>query len=191
MSKTTRIRQQIFTAPKAAENDDVHAAITLPASGITVVTTAITNPDVPRTIRLKGNQETTQELEVIVAGTDILDQEITETVTMGEAFATATDSTQAFKTVTSITVPTLGGASDTISVGLGLALDCCCNAYSFMGSYDVSGAYPYVHDADVISKISLTLDAKLSGTPSQVVTQSPKPFQLRATPRGLRCEHAG
>lgn len=137
MSKSTRVRQQIVVAPKAAENDDVHAAITLPSSGTTVVTTAITNPDVPRTVRLKGNQSTTQGLVVVLVGTDILDKPITESVTMGNAFATPTDSTRAFKTVTSITVPTRGGASDSISVGLGaaLGLDCYCDAYSFLGSY--------------------------------------------------------
>jgi hypothetical protein len=84
-------------APKAAENDDVHAAITLPASGTTTVTTNITNPDVPRTIRLKGNQDGTEGVVVTLVGTDILDQAISEEVAMGGDFNTATDSTRAFK----------------------------------------------------------------------------------------------
>ena len=116
---TTVVQSWSSPAPAVAANTGVHAAITLPDSGTTVVTTAITNPDVPRTIRLKGNQATTQGLVVILAGTDILGAAITESVTMGGAFATPTDSTKAFATVTSITVPTKGASSDTTSVGLG------------------------------------------------------------------------
>src|SRR5437868_15088080 len=103
---TTVIQSWSSPAPAVAANTGVHAAITLPASGTTVVTTAITNPDVPRTIRLKGNASTTQGLVVIVTGTDILGNALSETRTMGGAFATPTDTLNAFATVTSITVPT-------------------------------------------------------------------------------------
>ena len=110
MSKTTHVRQQIFEGPAAATNTGVHAAVTLADGATTNVTTGFTNPDIPRTIRLKGNQSSTEGLEVVINGTDILDQAITETVTMGEAFATATDSSKAFKTVTSMVMPARGAA---------------------------------------------------------------------------------
>jgi hypothetical protein len=121
--------------PATANNAGVHAAITLPASGTIAVTTRITNPTVPRTIRLKGNQASVQGLVVTVEGTDIVDQSISESVTMGGDFNTPTDSTKTFKTVTRITVPTRGASGDTISAGLGtaLGLDSYCDAYSFKG----------------------------------------------------------
>src|SRR4051812_17443540 len=107
MSKTTKVRLQNWAAPAAVSNTAVHAAITLPSSGNTVVNTGITNPAVPRTIRLKSNQSSVDGLVVTVTGTDIFDQDISEDVTMG-ATATPTDTVRAFKTVTSITVPTRG-----------------------------------------------------------------------------------
>src|SRR5882724_6436019 len=114
MSKTTHIRLQTFAAPAAVSNTAVHAAITLPSSGTTVTTTSITNPVTPRTIRLKSNQSSVDGLVVTVAGTDIFDQAISEDVTMG-ATATATDTVNVFKTVTSITVPTRGASGDTVT----------------------------------------------------------------------------
>lgn len=178
MSKTTQIRQQVFAAPAAAGNTNVHAAITLPSSGTTVVTTAITNPAVPRTIRLKGNQSTTQGLVVTIAGTDILGNTISEDVTMGGAFATPTDSTKAFATVTSITVPTRGGASDTISVGFGaaLGLDCYCDVHSFKGFYDATQVYSYTYSTTDISLNVVTLAATLNGSTDQVVNYIPSIF---------------
>jgi len=173
-SKSTMIRQQTWLAPKAAENDDVHAAITLPASGTTVVTTAITNPDVPRTIRLKANQATVDDLVITLAGTDMLDQVITEDVTMG-AFATATDSLKAFKTVTSITVPTRGASGDTVTVGLGaaLGLDCYTDEFSFKGLAEVTS---FTSDADVLSKNTVLLAGTLNGTANHAIPYIPSVF---------------
>src|SRR5919199_3005296 len=132
MSKTTEVRLQTWAAPAAVSNTAVHAAITLPSSGTTVVTTNITNPDFPRTIRLKSNQSSVDGLVVTVSGTDIQGNVVSENVTMG-ATATATDTLNAFATVTSITVPTRGASGDTVSVGLGakLGLDCYCDENSF------------------------------------------------------------
>lgn len=111
-----------YAAPAAAANTGVLAAQTLPTSGTLVVTTGITNPGVARTLRLKGNQASTQGLVVTIVGTDIRGGALSEAVTMGGAFATPTDTLNAFATVTSVTFPTRGGASDTISIGVGVAL---------------------------------------------------------------------
>ena len=90
---------------------------------------------------------------------------------MGEAFATATDSLQDFKSLTKITMPARGAASDTISVGPGtaLGLDCYCDAYSLRSFYDASGVFTHTHDADEISKNTVTLDATLNGTDNQTI----------------------
>lgn len=175
MSKTTEIRQQIFTAPAAANNTGIHAAIALPASGTTVVTTALTNPDVPRTVRLKGNATTTQGVSVVVVGTDFFNQPLTETRVMGGAFATPTDTLNAFKTVTSVTVPTQGAGGDTISVGFGaaLGLDSYCDAYSFNG---FSGNASYTSSTTVISLNVVTLSASLDGATNQAVNYVPAIF---------------
>lgn len=175
MSKTTQVRQQIFTAPAAANNTGVIAAQTLPSSGTTIVSTGFTNPAVPRTIRFKGNATTTQGLIVSITGTDIAGNTITESVTMGGAFATPTDSVNAFATVTSVTFPTRGASSDTISLGFGaaLGLDCFTDAYSFVGLTEVGS---FVSDATTLSKNVATLNASLDGTTNQAVLYVPSVF---------------
>jgi hypothetical protein len=175
MSRPVTTALQSWTAPVVAANTGVHAAITLPASDTTVVTTAITNPDVPRTIRLKGNQSTCQGLVVIIAGTDILSNAITESVTMGGAFATPTDSTKAFATVTSITVPTQGASGDTISAGPGaaLGLDNYCSADSFGGEASISS---FKYSSTVISLNVVTLSATLNGSANQFIAYAPAIF---------------
>lgn len=175
MSKTTEIRQQVFTAPAAADNTSVHAAITLPSSGTTVVTTAITNPVNPRTIRLKGNQATVQGLVMHMVGTDWFDQAISEDVTMGGDYTVPTDTVNAYKTVTSITAPTRGASGDTVSVGRGaaLGLDCYCDAFSFVG---LSGTSAKTTDTAVISKNTATLSASLDGSTDQALNYIPSIF---------------
>lgn len=175
MSKTTSVRQQTWTAPAVADNVSVLAATTLPTTGTTVTTTGFTNPTNPRTIRFKGNQSTVQGLVLTIAGTDILGQAITETVTMGGAFATPTDTVNAFATVTSITFPTRGAASDTISVGRGaaLGLDQYCDAFSFTG---IAGVTSYTSSATVISLNVVTLSATLDGTTNQSIFYIPAIF---------------
>jgi len=103
-------------APAATGVNTVHSAITLPGSGTLEVTDGITNPDVPRTITITGSQSGITG-NVVIAGTDAAGNVITETLA---ANGTATvESTRAFKTVTSITVPAKNATGDTISVGTG------------------------------------------------------------------------
>jgi hypothetical protein len=118
-SRTGAVRRQAWTAPAATSNTAVHAAINQPASGTTVVTTSITNPDFPRNLIAKGNQSTCTG-NVVIAGTDIRGNAITETIaasgTSGEA------GNKAFATVTSITIPAQGASGDTLSIGIGVKL---------------------------------------------------------------------
>jgi hypothetical protein len=103
-------------APLAINTTSVHAAAVQPATGTTVLTTGITNPDVPRTLRLVGNTSTVTG-NVVIAGTDSNGDAITETVAMNGT--TAVETTRAFHTVTSITLPARGASGDSVSVGLG------------------------------------------------------------------------
>lgn len=101
-------------APALASTTAIHAAITCPTTGTTVVTTGITNPDVPRLLTLTGNQASVTG-DVIFIGTDISDAALTETVASNGTATVPT--TKAFKTLTSVEIPTRGAASDTIAIG--------------------------------------------------------------------------
>jgi len=99
-----------------ASNTSVHAAVTLGETG-TNVTTAITNPTVPRNIIIKGSAVGMQG-EVGITGTNYNDEAITEVLTVDGASAVA--GAKAFKTVNLIQLPGKTNASgDTISVGTG------------------------------------------------------------------------
>jgi hypothetical protein len=96
----------------------VHAAVA-DTGAQQVVTTAITNPDVPRAIVATpgGTTANVTAVSCIVAGTDINGTAITETLPAFSAgAATAVTSIRAFKTVTSITQPAIG-TSVTVSYG--------------------------------------------------------------------------
>ncbi len=101
-------------SPAAASQTNVLAATTLANGSTTVVTTGITNPDVPRAVQLKGNQASVTG-NVVVVGTDFGGNAITDTIASNGTNAVA--GTKAFKTITQITLPARGAAGDTISLG--------------------------------------------------------------------------
>lgn len=117
-SRKGYIHSDEFINPVVAGNTNVHAAITLPTSGTTLVTTAITQPDVPRTVRIKGNAVGITG-NVVVTGKDVRGKVITDTIAAADAGAV--DGVKAFKEITSILVPARTTAGDTISVGFGPA----------------------------------------------------------------------
>lgn len=99
----------------------VHAAVT-DNGAQQVVTTGITNPDVPRSVSATAGGTATdiKAISVIVAGTNAEDVAITETL---PAFTVDTAGTvqgsKAFKTVTSITIPAHDGTGATTAIGRG------------------------------------------------------------------------
>ena len=162
MSKSTRVRRQKWEspAPAAAGNTNIHAAVTLGASAQDV-NTSITNPDVPRVARIKGNAGGITG-NVVITGTDILDQAVTDTIALNGS--SAVDGTVAFKTITNINMPAKTNSSgDTVSVGFGaaLGLDCYCDAYSFTS---FAGASSYAYNKTIISKNVVTPSATLDGS---------------------------
>lgn len=111
--------QVAASAATVASNINVHAAITLGAAAQDI-TTAITQPSVPRNIIIKGNAAGNAG-NVVITGTNYADEVITETIALNEATAVA--GAKAFKTVTKITVPIQTHAgTDTVSVGTGEVL---------------------------------------------------------------------
>lgn len=85
----------------AASSDGVHAAMNLGAA-VQAITTGITNPAVPRNIRIDGNVSGITGV-VKITGTNFADEVITEEITANGT--TAKDGNLAFKTVTKIDLP--------------------------------------------------------------------------------------
>ncbi len=85
----------------AASSDGVHAAMNLGAAA-QVITTGITNPAVPRNIRIDGNVSGIDGV-VKITGTNFAGEVITEEITANGT--TAKDGNLAFKTVTQIDLP--------------------------------------------------------------------------------------
>lgn len=110
-------------SPALGTSTAVHAAIT-DNGAQQVITTAITNPDVPRNVTATpgGTTGNVTAVQVVIAGTDANDQPITETLpAFTAAQATAVTGSKAFKTITSITIPS-NGTSVTTAIGRGSKL---------------------------------------------------------------------
>jgi hypothetical protein len=90
--------------------------------GTTTVTTAITNPDIPRNLIVKPGgtaADVKASSEIVITGTNVEGKTITETFTTVENDVTALVGSKAFKTVTSIVIPGQDGTGATFSVGIG------------------------------------------------------------------------
>lgn len=111
-------------SPALGTTTAVHAAVT-DNGAPQVITTAITNPAVARNITATagGTNTDIKAISVIVAGTDIEGNAISETL---PAFTVDTAGTvvgnKAFKTVTSITIPAHDGTGATTAIGTGAKL---------------------------------------------------------------------
>ncbi len=114
-----RVHQVSLGSPALGTNTAVHAATTLTDAAQTV-STAITNPDVPRNLVVKGNASGMAG-NVVFTGTNAEGVSITETIALNGSSAVAGN--KAFKTVTSYQLPAkTNGSGDTVSVGVGSKL---------------------------------------------------------------------
>ena len=97
----------------AASTNAVHAAIT-GTGAEQEITTAITNPDVPRNISITNSANSTGD--VVITGVDAKGNSVTDTITIvtgGTGYGVV-----AFATVSKITIPATVANPDTISVGI-------------------------------------------------------------------------
>lgn len=103
-----------FSTPETQSITGVIGATALTDS-IQTISANITNPDIPRNLKIKGNTEGITG-DVVITGTNIADEVITETLALNGD--TEVLGNKAFKTVTEIDLPieTNAGA-DTVSVG--------------------------------------------------------------------------
>jgi hypothetical protein len=114
------VYREVFAAPAAPDNISIHAAVTLPATGTTVVTTGITQPPIARVVRVKGNASGIAG-NVVVIGKDRWGAVKTDTIALSGA--SAVDGVISFASITSITVPAKTNSSgDTVSVGVGAGI---------------------------------------------------------------------
>ena len=113
------IIERSATEAAATDTDGVHASITALEDAQTI-TTEITNPPCPRNITITCTKGGGTEMagDVVITGTNIFGETITDTIAEG-ADGTAIQGTYAFKTVTSILVPVRKQANDKITVGYG------------------------------------------------------------------------
>lgn len=110
-----------LTTAEAAAAGAVHAAITgTAATASQVITADITSPPYPRNIvaTVGGTTADVATCSITITGTNIADAVITEALAFSAnaTAATAVAGAKAFKTVTSITVPTQDGTGATFAI---------------------------------------------------------------------------
>lgn len=109
---------ETFKKVAAANTTAVLAATATVVAG-RVVTSGITNPDVPRALSITtgGTTANIAAGDVVIVGTNVEGKVISELFTMSDNLNGTVNGTKAFKTVTSITFPAADGTAATIAVG--------------------------------------------------------------------------
>ncbi|NNJ10580.1 hypothetical protein EKD04_009590 [Chloroflexales bacterium ZM16-3] len=106
-------------APALAGVAAVLAATTLDPATDLIVTTGITQPDVPRTISVKGNAASCAG-DVVIVGADANNRTLTATLALaGTAVVT---SLVAFSRISRVELPPRAASGNTVSVGTGAGL---------------------------------------------------------------------
>jgi len=109
------------SAAVVADTDGIHVAVE-DTGEEQEITTEITNPAYPRNITATagGTAGDIGAIQVVIEGTNFLDEPITETLPAFTADSTGTvQGNKAFKTVTKITIPAHDGTGATTQIGFG------------------------------------------------------------------------
>jgi len=168
----SRVMSDALGSPPLGTTTAVHAAVTDNGSQ-QVVTTAITSPVVPRNVTATSGGTATdiKAVQVVVAGTNIYDEPITETLPVFTVdSATTVVGSKAFKTVTSITIPAHDGTGATTAVGLGAKLalpvkldrDTIVNAY--LAGVREATRPTVTFSSTAVESNTVTLSSALAGT---------------------------
>ncbi len=128
----------------------------------------ITNPTVPRNLRIKGNAAGVAG-DVVITGTNYNGDEISETITLNGS--TTVDGNKAFKTITQVDLPVeVNVGTDTVSIGVGnklglpykLAHNTVLKAYR---NNTLEGTMPTVTTSTTeLESNTVTLNSALNGT---------------------------
>lgn len=168
------IRRQKWTNPIVGAADSVHAAITL-LTTVQNITTAITNPDFPRIISIKGAKAGGSLTgNVVITGTNIRNEVITDTIAINTNDSEVMG-VKAFKTVTNIALPVRATSGDTVTVGMGdaLGLDRCMNGDEVImmtadGVYETTRP-TVTFDVDEVEKNTVNPNTTINGAVDFVV----------------------
>ncbi len=111
----------IWEGPVVLDVDRILEDNASSATVTTTVTTFAAQPDVPRNITCTPTGTTADVAagDVVITGTNVLDEVITEALTFAANASTVTAGAKAFKTVTSILIHVQDGAAATFDVGVG------------------------------------------------------------------------
>lgn len=160
-------------SPAVKDNDSIMAAVALDETEATHVTTFDAQPDVPRTLTVKGGQAGLAG-DVLIRGYNVLGEEIEETVALSGADAVA--GTKAFAVVTQVSMPAwTTDVSDTVSIGYGAKLGLPYKlGYNTVFSAYLDGARetttPTVTiDAVAIEENTIELDSAFNGSLVEVI----------------------
>ena len=162
--------RQKWTAPLLGTAVKIHANITLLTTTQTI-TTGITQPDFPRVLSITPTKAGSPAItgNVVITGTDIRGNVITDTIACGSDTVTV-NGVKAFATVTSIAVPVRQTASDAISIGttslLGLKRIMDADEYllgSASGTFEATRA-TVTYNATDISQNTVSFNTALNGT---------------------------
>jgi len=165
------IARVTYTEPATKNITGILAATELEEEEQTI-TEGITDPDVPRNVRIKGSADVTGD--VVINGTNINDDAISETLALNGT--TEVEGNLAFKTITSIELPVQATENaDTVQVGtankLGLPYNLSLN--TVLKAYRNSGletsAPTVTVDADDLEKNTIELSSALNGTNVDVI----------------------
>jgi hypothetical protein len=169
----SRILSATFTAPEAADDDQVLAAYTDDGAEAVFVDADLADPDVPRNITATagGTAADIKAIQVIVTGLNVWGQTITETL---PAFTVNTAGTvtgsKAFYRVTGVTIPAHDGTGATTAIGVGekLGLPTTLTRNTVVAAYlggAKEGTAPTVAvDSDEVEKNTVDLNSALNGT---------------------------
>ena len=169
------IIERSATEAAIADTDGVHASITATEEAQTI-TTNITNPPCPRNITITCTKGGGTEMagDVVITGTNIFGETITDTIAEG-ADGTI-QGTVAFKTVTSILVPVRKQTGDAITVGYGDKLGLPFYLYhadqviQCSRNYVIEGTRAtVVADDDEIEKNTIDLNSALNGSVVRII----------------------
>lgn len=168
------IQSQSVGSPAVGSTTAIHAATAVLASGgPQVISTSITNPDVPRNVTATagGTAGDVKDVQVTVTGTDINGNTISEDLPAFTVDTTGTvTGSKAFKTVTSYSVPAMDGTGATVAIGTGakLGLNTRLSRNSVLAAYlngvKETTAPTVAFDSTNISGNTATLNSALNGS---------------------------
>lgn len=173
----SRIEQMHLGSPAAPADAAVLNDTELADGEATDVTEGLADPDVPRNVTVTGDDAGISG-DVVVEGTDLAGEEISETIALSGTSTVAGD--KAFKTVTKVTLPQRQSAGDNVRVGVGAKLglheplerDTIAAAYHD-GNRETLSDVTVAVDGDNLAENTIDLDSTLNE--SEVVVEYWRP----------------